>query len=145
MLSEKEMEKVIKEEISNNNERSQLLKQQGEEDKSYIIDTLHTRPPLPTSSFVTLANKDCYGRSSMTIHAALTNGGEIPLNSRYSIAFVKNNKDHVSVQIRVYDEGGAPKKQTYVRTKKVIEKAPVKEKTTASVKFKTSEEKKSVW
>jgi hypothetical protein len=82
---------------------------------------------------------------SGALHGFAANGGEIPLSDNLSISFIKLNDSFVSVQVRWYETGYAPLKQTYVRTKKVVVKSDKKEKKTESFEVKGKTGTKSLW
>lgn len=85
-----------------------------------------------TPSFTVLASKNVHSKS---MAGFVWNGGEIPLEiggvkTKITIAMVKYNDQFGSLQVRVYDEDQAPKQQTFVRTKKVVESKPKVEEAT---------------
>ena len=145
-MEDNEIESLLKDKMKNNNTQSNL---QEEGILKSSQNTLHTPLSTPSSSFnpkefVVLANKEYYGKASMSVHGCLTNGGEIPFNDQYSLAFIKTGANHVSIQLRVYNKGNAPLKQSYVRTKKVKVKAEPK-KEEPEVEFKENTEEGSTW
>jgi len=92
------------------------------------------------NKFVILGHKNLH---SGFVHGVISNGGEMPLTDNISVAVVKLNNNYLNLQIRIYDEGKAPKKQSFVRTKTVKEIVEVEKKSQPQeLIFEQSENKK---